>query len=174
MAVPISPPRRRRQRGNNMIEFAFVLVPTFAFFFMTIDLAWMIFIKATLQYAVQCGVRVAAAGRIDNQDLRTRTVTEQTADVIKEVKYRSLGLLNDKESSISIDWYAQVDLSTPLDKTTGTPNDANNIVMVRITDYPASLLLPIMSPGTKAENGNMEGMITRKMYFSAVSADKME
>ncbi len=49
--------RRARQRGNTMLEFAFVALPFLALVLATVDFGMALFIRATMQHAVREGVR---------------------------------------------------------------------------------------------------------------------
>jgi Flp pilus assembly protein TadG len=52
--------RGNRRRGSQVVEAALMFLPLFALVFLTIDTAWGLFVKATLQHAVQAGARCAA------------------------------------------------------------------------------------------------------------------
>jgi Flp pilus assembly protein TadG len=52
-------PRRRKQLGQNLIEFVLVIGPTLMLIFFVLDLSWETYQRASLQYAVAEGVRYA-------------------------------------------------------------------------------------------------------------------
>jgi Flp pilus assembly pilin Flp len=54
----------RDESGSTLVEFSVTLVPMLALLFLTIDVAWVIFARATLQHAVREGVRFAVTGQI--------------------------------------------------------------------------------------------------------------
>ena len=49
--------RAERCRGAEVLEFTFVFLPMMAMIILLIDVAWAVFVKATLEYAVRAGVR---------------------------------------------------------------------------------------------------------------------
>ena len=51
------PRRFRRQRGAEVMEFTLTFLPFLAMTFLLLDVAWAVFVKATLEYAVRAGVR---------------------------------------------------------------------------------------------------------------------
>ena len=73
---------RYRRTGAELVEFSLVMIPLFGILFLTIDLAWMLFARATLQYAVREGVRYAVTGQTMTgmgQDASIRTVVQQSS-----------------------------------------------------------------------------------------------
>ena len=89
------------QRGNTMIEATAILLLMFGLLFLVVDLSLALFTKATLQQAVQAGVRFA--------------VTEQLASgqsyvndsIIQVVQQNALGMLNGPNGAckISINYF---------------------------------------------------------------------
>jgi len=74
--------RRRRQRGSEILEFTLVLVPMLMFVFLILDIAWAVYSRSTLQYAVGQGVRWAVTSQIiGTMGLRAsvQTVVQQSA-----------------------------------------------------------------------------------------------
>jgi Flp pilus assembly protein TadG len=74
--------RRLRQAGAELVEFSLVMIPLFGVLFLVIDLSWMLFARATLQYAVREGVRYAVTGQTMTgmgQDASIRTVVQQSS-----------------------------------------------------------------------------------------------
>ena len=51
--------RRRRQGGQDLTEFSLVIAPLLLSLFFVLDIAWLVYSQATLQYAVVQGVRYA-------------------------------------------------------------------------------------------------------------------
>jgi hypothetical protein len=52
------------EAGSTLVEFSITLVPMLALLFLTMDVAWAIFARATLQHAVREGVRFGVTGQI--------------------------------------------------------------------------------------------------------------
>jgi len=74
--------RRNPRRGAELVEFTLVMIPLFGVLFLTIDLAWMLFARATLQYAVREGVRYAVTGQAMTgmgQDASIKSVVQQAS-----------------------------------------------------------------------------------------------
>ena len=51
------PGRRRRQRGQALIEMSLVIIPMLAIIFIFMDIAWGLYLKATMEHAVRVGCR---------------------------------------------------------------------------------------------------------------------
>jgi Flp pilus assembly protein TadG len=51
--------RKQKQRGSEMLEFTLVILPVLGFLFLLLDVAWSVYSRSTLQYAVAQGVRYA-------------------------------------------------------------------------------------------------------------------
>ncbi|HEY3838912.1 MAG TPA: TadE/TadG family type IV pilus assembly protein [Bryobacteraceae bacterium] len=85
----------KREKGAELIEFSLVMIPMFGILFLVIDLSWMLFARATLQYAVRQGVRYAVTGQTIagmGQDESIRTVVQQN----------SMGILSGPSGSSAI------------------------------------------------------------------------
>jgi Flp pilus assembly protein TadG len=54
----------RSESGSTLVEFSVALVPLMALLLLTVDVAWSIFERATLQHAVREGVRFAVTGQV--------------------------------------------------------------------------------------------------------------
>ena len=61
----------KRQQGGELVEFSLIMIPMFGVLFLIIDLSWMLFARATLQYAVREGVRYAVTGQTMTGTVRT-------------------------------------------------------------------------------------------------------
>src|SRR5262245_25996937 len=84
--TPVSLGRRRRSKGNAIVESVFTLLPTFALIFAFVDFGLMIFRWCTLQNAVREGVRYAITyqrqtvnGVALGQDASIKNVVQQYA-----------------------------------------------------------------------------------------------
>lgn len=152
--------RKARQKGSEIIEFTILLFFVLGFLFLTIDVAWMVFTRGTLQYAVREGTRYAVVSGRDYQNNPAGNVTA----IRNRVKQVSFGLLTGKDSLITVNWYSQNDLSTPL-AAGGVPsagaNNPNNVVEVSVEGYAARPLLGVFHD-------------LRPFIFTARSSDRME
>jgi Flp pilus assembly protein TadG len=74
--------RRKNQRGSEPLEFTLVFLPTLGFLFLILNIAWAIYGRATLQYAVSQGVRYAVTsqtiGALGQKD-SIRTIVQNNA-----------------------------------------------------------------------------------------------
>jgi Flp pilus assembly protein TadG len=137
--------RERRQKGAEMLEFTLAFLPLIIMVFVLLDVAWAVFAKATLQYAVRTGVRRGI----------TLTGTQATAaggcltDIVKTtVQNSSLGLLSGSSglAKIKVNYFqppaassssAATDVSN---KSYG--NTPNNIMQVSVQNFSLAALLP--------------------------------
>ncbi|SRR5579872_1501366 len=145
------------RRGSVLVESTLVLLPLLALLWGTFDLAFAIFVKNTMNFAVRQGVRYA--------------VTSQTMaglghdDSIKTtVKNYSLGLADalspdhNGMNRISVTYYDPVSLAV----VTGPGSNAGgNIVVVKATGLSWTWMIPLMRS-------------TAPLQFSVASADIME
>ena len=127
--VPVLPWRELRtgskaQRGAAMFEVALVLLPMLGLMFLLMDVAFLVYVRNTLQHAVREGVRFAVTSRtLPNMghDASIRTV------VIRE----SMGLLDQQDAErIQIRYFDPETLEPT------TLNLGGNIVEVSIENYP--------------------------------------
>lgn len=122
--------RRRSQRGNAMLESAFVIIPLFAILTATIDFSMALFIRNSLVFAVREGVRYGVTGQTGAggngcQDASVKYIVQQNA----------MGVLNGSAglAKIQIKFYDQ-----NLGDVTAAANSnaAGNIMRVSVTGVP--------------------------------------
>ncbi len=113
-----------------------MLIPFFAMAFMTIDTAWAIFVKATLQHAVREGVRYGVTGRVSGS-------LGQIASIEAVVQSNSLGLLTGAQSG-----KLSVQFLDPGTLTTTSSNQGGNLVQVSVTNYQITPLAPLLRAAT--------------------------
>jgi Flp pilus assembly protein TadG len=110
--------KRRRQRGNALVEFALVAVPLLTAIFGIFDVAYVIFARTMLRVAAAEGVRYAMTARVQTgqgHDQSIRNVVRQNA----------LGLFNiNPSATIAIRYY------NPATGAVTASNAAGNIVEV--------------------------------------------
>lgn len=100
-------PPRHRQRGSQILELTLVLLPALMFLFLILDVAYAVYTKSTLQYAVAQGVRYA----VTSQTIGTMG---QRASIQTIVQANSFGRLKATSgaatgvngwNNIYVDWY---------------------------------------------------------------------
>ena len=124
--------RNDSQRGNTMIEATAIMLLMFGLLFLIVDLSLALFTKATLQQAVQAGVRFA--------------VTEQLAlgqsyvndSIVQVVQQNALGMLNGPNGAckIAINYFNPVTGAA----STGTGGDVVEVSVVGYKYTPVGIL----------------------------------
>lgn len=133
---------RSRQRGNTILESAFVMTPFFVLLIGVVDFSTTIFLKSTLQNSVNQAVHFAATAQ-------TLPGLCHEASIRKVLQDNSLGLLSKaNEKLVSVNYYSLADLSRPISGPHGT--DAGNVVEVSVANYAWSWLAPIGGSGNPA------------------------
>jgi Flp pilus assembly protein TadG len=144
------------------------MMPLFGITFLTLDVAWAISAKATLQWTVREAVRYGV----------TVTSAQAPNGLTTAVKLRaaqvSMGLLSGKSGSGGTDSRLQVHFFQPggaagVTDVTGAAgaNNPGNIIQVSVNSYQLSQLLPIFYSLTKPAN-------TTGVTINASSADVIE
>jgi len=129
------------RRGSEILEFAFVLIPILGFIGLTVDIAWGVFSRCTLQHAVREGVRFAVTARtIEGKSSHIESIRAV-------VQKQALGLLaGDRAQLIHVRYY---DPETLSDLGTGKgANAGGNIVEVSVEGFSWLPLMPIARDGT--------------------------
>jgi Flp pilus assembly protein TadG len=167
--------RRARQRGQELIEFTLMLFVILGFIYMIIDISWMVFTRASLQYAVREGCRYAVANGYDNPSyVPANTAANEKTSILAAVRANSMGFLNSSTAvcsnpitttpCINVNWYLPTALNTPVSLATFPNCDASPyVVEVDVVNYPQTPLFGIF----------LEKSI-KTFYFTASSADVME
>ncbi len=127
--------RRSRQRGAEIIEVTYIVIPLFALTFLLLDLAMVVFLRSTFQHAVRTGVRYAITGQ-------NGTGPCQDDSIKAIVQKNSLGFLNSTAASqtIHVHWIHPV--------TGAVSNNAyGNIVEVSVEGYQYGPLAPFQRVG---------------------------
>jgi len=165
--------RRARQKGQELIEFTLMVFVVLGFIYMIIDVAWMVFTRATLQYAVREASRYAVANGSDNV-ANPQNVNTETANIQSVVQTNSMGFVSattplctnpvTTTPCVNINWYQPTALNTPLTSASGSAYNASpNVVEVDVVSFPQKPLLGIF----------IENSI-HTFTFNAASADVME
>jgi Flp pilus assembly protein TadG len=162
--------RAERCRGAEVLEFTFVFLPMMAMIILLIDVAWAVFVKATLEYAVRAGVRsgitiTGSQASLAGSDLTTMVKTL--------VQTKSIGILRGTTG------YAKIKVhyfQPPAEGSTAAAVDVSNqtwgntplyIMQVSVEGY----VLPALVPRLFGLNQPMDASGTP---IAAVSADLIE
>lgn len=148
--------RLKDEAGSQVVEFGLVLLPMMAFVFLIMDVAWVCFAQASLQHAVQVGVRTAVVNPVPKsggQDAYLKTIVQQNA----------MGFLagNEGLDAITINYYTPSDLKTAILPKNGG-NSGGNVIEIVVNNVPVSSLGPILRESSP------------KLYLHASSSDVME
>jgi Flp pilus assembly protein TadG len=136
--------RRNSQQGQAVVEASVVVLPFFAILFLLIDLSLAVFVRCTLQHAVQEGLRYGITSQTDGApglDTAVRRVVQRAA----------LGFLSgdDGLTKIQIRFYNKNTLEL-IDETGGYVDDADqsgNILEVAVEDFAWAPLAPLLRSG---------------------------
>ena len=146
-----------RRRGSVLVEGALATLPVLALLWGTLDVAFAIFIKNTMNFAVRQGVRYAVTSQ-------TMPGLGQDASIKTTVETYSLGLADALSADhngmnrISITYYDPVSLAP----VTGPGSNAGgNIVVVTASGLSWAWMVPLMRSSAP-------------LQFSVASADVME
>ncbi len=135
-----------------MVETAFVLVPFFVLLLGIIDVSLMVFLRSTLQNAVNQGVKYAASAQVFPGKCHEESIR-------KVVQDNALGFLSgSRANTIAVNYYSAADLSQPIAGPTGS--EPGNVVEVAVKDYDWTLLIL--------------NKFTSSSKFSAFAADRLE
>jgi Flp pilus assembly protein TadG len=190
-------PRRRKQRGNTILDSALCFLPMMAMFFGVIDVCYAVSIQSLLSQAVRAGSRFAITF---SGSYNGNTCTSQAACIAKVVQDNSVGFLaGTKVNSVTVNYYISNNLTTPVmtcnagtctagtpalpytytvATTTGTtsvtisyPNQPGNIVEVIIPSYPLLWMVPITGFSAGSQVTDFGGHQGLGLTLSASSAD---
>ena len=126
------------ETGSEIVEFGLVLLPLMAFLFLIVDISWLCFAQASLQHAVQAGVRSAVTGFVP------AGVSGQDAYIKSVVQQGSMGFLAGETgmNQITVNYFSPTNLSTPV--TGNGSNAGGNVVQVSVADVTVTMLGPIL------------------------------
>jgi len=137
--------RRKKSRAQSLVEFTLVVLPVMALIFLTMDTAWAIFARATLQHAAREGVRYAVtatplAGSCMN------------ASIQQVVQQHSFGFIpvGSASTSVIVTYY---DPTTLTAVTGANSTAAGNVVQVSIKGVSLRALGPLWRNSTPLSLG---------------------
>ncbi len=132
-----SPVRQPSNRGAQIVEASFVFLLLLGLFWLLIDTAWVIFIKATLQHAVREGCRYAITSQTD-----TIHGLGQIASIKEVVRRHAMGLIGDDDlDKIHVRFYEPGSLQEVND------NRGGMLVVVSVENFELRPLVPLLKSG---------------------------
>jgi Flp pilus assembly protein TadG len=172
--MDLSPLRKRVRRGSQILEFTLVLLPLLGFLFLILDIAWAVYTRSTLQYAVAQGVRYAITSQ-------TLSGMGQRASIQTIVQHNAFGKLNGTTgvatgvngwNNIYVDWFL-VNADGTLTNEDGVvggngtqPDGQIPLVAVSVQSFTSKTFMPTVQ---------MHGLSTLgPIVMGAVSWDRME
>jgi len=158
--------RKRRQRGNAIVEFGLVIIPLFALVFLMIDLAWMLFGLACLQEGVREGVRFGVTGN-------PPSYTGLDAAIVQRVKLCSFGFLSAATLNAGSPPSVKIQYFTPTNYTDVT-GQAGATVGGNVLKVTASMTLKSIIPVWQKNNTVMGTFAPWTVTLTATSSDCME
>lgn len=145
----------RSERGAAVIEFALVVLPFLALVFLILDIAWVIFVQATIQEAVREGVRVGVTATAGTG---CSTVTCTVQNTVMSYSY---GLIPNT-SDITVTYYSPS--SGTLTQVSGAGADVGgNIIQVSVS----GLTIHSMGPIWRSQNNTVSAGATASDVIEA-------
>ena len=159
--------RRRRGRGQNLIEFALVLLPLMVLLLGIIDFSFLIFAQSVLTDSTRQGARFAST--FSSTYGGSSCAGSQAACIKRVVQDNSFNFLAGSNSSlITVNYYTTNNLSSPVmtcpggtcGAATGLPqtlsngkvvnfaNQSGNVVEVTVNNLPWLWLVPVLGFST--------------------------
>lgn len=158
--------RSRAQRGSEILEFTLALLPVLGFLFLLLDVAWAVYTRSSLQYAVAQGVRYAITSQTMNglgQKDSIRTVVQRSA-------FGRLGAASTDPGWSKIQVHFYLPNGTDVSNTPGGNGEQNGVyplVEVSVESFSQSSFMPtIKMPGL--------GTMFNPIVMSARAWDRME
>ncbi len=192
--------RRKRQRGNTMLDSALCFLPMMAMFFGIIDVCYTVSIQSLFSQAVRAGSRFAVTYSANYGAMSC--VSSQSACIAQVVQDNAVGFLaGTKINSLVVNYYISNNLTTPVMTctaagvctATGTPtlpytytvttvtgttsvtinyaNQPGNIVEVSIPTYPMLWMVPIKGFSAGSQVTDLNGHTGLGLTLSASAAD---
>jgi Flp pilus assembly protein TadG len=166
---PISKIRRRRSRGDTMLEFAFFVLPTFAIVCGFVDLGMVLFTWNTMQNAVREGARYAVTYQTDGSG-------HQTTSIKNVVASWSMNFVSASATSgsggpyIDVNYYSQPTTANPNGTlvTGALANASGNLVEVAVKNYPYVFMAPFSGSFAGAFYANPGSKLAISVYSTDV------
>src|SRR5580704_2387472 len=140
-ATSVSTRRKRVSAGNALVEWMFVLLPTFALITAFFDVSFALFSWSTIQNAVREGCRYAIT-------FQTNGGQGQDASVETIVQQNSMGLVTVAGGLIHVNYYGTDPKTSVYSLSNAIPfgdggNIPNNVVEVSVQGYPLNWMIPL-------------------------------
>ncbi len=147
--------RRPREVGSALVEMTFVLLPLMGLIFLIVDVAWMIFARASLQEAAREAVRFGVTGQL------APGCSGLNASIKQIAQQSSFGFITAANASsvISIRYTSPSNSSTALTGCSATAG--GNVLQVSISGISLAPMAPLLRSASP-------------LALSANSADAME
>lgn len=197
--MPVSARRRKKQRGDAILEWALCLLPMMAMFFGIIDVCYAVSIQSLFSQAVRAGSRFAVTYSANYGAISC--ASSQAACIAQVVQDNAVGFLaGTRINSLVVNYYISNNLTTPVMTctpttctATGTPalpytytvatttgttsvtityaNQPGNIVEVSIPAYPMVWMVPIHGFSAGSQVTDLSGNTGLGLTLSASAAD---
>jgi len=137
----VSARRKKASAGNALVEWMFVLLPTFALITAFFDISFALFSWTTIQNAVREGCRYAITFQTNGgqgQDASIETIVQQNA----------MGLVTQSSGLIMVNYYGTNPATGAYSLSTAIPfasggNIPGNIVEVSVQGYQLNWMIPL-------------------------------
>jgi len=133
--------RRRRQKGAEAMEATMTFVLFFGFIFLIMDLSMAVFIRGTLQTAVEAGVRAGITENLNGATYLTDAIT--TA-----VQQNAKGFLTAHTAACTVQVQYYDPDATPPGYVTSLTSGDNTILIVSVNNYVYRPMGPILQGPT--------------------------
>jgi Flp pilus assembly protein TadG len=197
--MPVSARRKKKQRGDAILEWALCLLPMMAMFFGIIDVCYAVSIQSLFSQSVRAGSRFAVT--FSSTYNGNSCATSQAACIAQVVQDNSVGFLaGNRINAVVVNYYISNNLTTPVMTctptvctATGTPalpytytvatttgtttvtinyaNQPGNIVEVSIPSYPLVWMVPIAGFSAGTQVTDLSGNRGLGLTLSASAAD---
>ena len=115
---------KHSERGNTLIESSAILLLMLGLLFLVVDLSLALFAKATLQQAVQAGVRFAVTEQLGSGQ------SYMNDSIVQVVQQNALGMLNGSNGACKI----SINYFNPVTGAAST-GDGGDVVEVSVTSF---------------------------------------
>ena len=157
--------RKQKQRGSEMLEFTLVILPMLGFVFLILNIAWAVYSRSTLQYAVAQGLRYA----VTSQTMTGLGQKDSIRTVVQQNAFGRLGANSTAPAWSSIQVHFYLPDGTDVSNTVGGNGEQNGVyplVEVSVESYSQKTFMPtIHIPGLGTLN---------PIVMSARAWDRME
>jgi Flp pilus assembly protein TadG len=149
-----------------MLEFTLVLLPFLALLFLLLDIAWAVYTRSTLQYAVAQGVRYA----ITSQTMSGLGQKDSIKTIVQQNAFGRLGSTTSDPGWAQIQVHFYLPDGTDVSNTSGGNGEQNGVyplVEVSVESFSQKTFMPTINmPGL--------GTVLNPIVMSARAWDRME